>query len=246
MLEVYLALLTSLAGLYIASIFNSTDGRKNTISQSLQLHADKTLLVLIALMVVYTILSILQIVNLAQYISGSSKFVPKTYFSLVLAGYAAIILYLFLKIVFSLHKNSIKFLTPQFNQTNIILVMGLAVIWMYLNTLNQQFSVIANHIAISLNGLFIISAVMSIYIIYLLSKYYSMLVKGMILEHMDFYSHFLKLTLAITLFSFAMLSRETQGCEMVICNTLIAGHAIIMNHTISELGRSIKRTLGMR
>ncbi len=243
MLELYLAMLLAFLTLYNTTMLNSAGNRKKVVEHELNRYAMRILISFIVITVIYLILSVFETINLALYLSGGGMITMKAFEVIN-------ILYLFpallsTYILFASHKH-FKMLVPQINLPNLLLVQGLAVFWMYLNVLRSEFTVLATHISIALSGVFVVSIFLALYLLYLQLNYLGLLKRGHLLENIDFYPFIFKLNLALTLFGFAMLSKVTQGCIIVICNIMLAGHAILMNHTLSELGRAIKRNIGMK
>ena len=238
--SLFLAMIT----LYNTTVLNSSDKRRERISQELSRRALSVLNVFLLVSLVFLILSTIQAYNLIMYITG--KAVISTYVhEAIMLLFLIPAIYSTFVIISGLGSGNLKNLNPQINLQNLLVVQGLAVLWLYLNLLNDKFHQIASAIALSINGVFLISILLSVYVMWLTIKYQSMVKKGMILEHLDFYPLLIKVNLALSLFGFAILSKSAQNCFIVICNSLLAGHAIVMNHTLSDLGRGIKRLVGM-
>ena len=242
MFELYLALLLALLTLYNTTMLNSTGNRKKIVEMELNRYATRIIVSFTFITFVYLLLSAFESINLLLLLAGKTTLSLK-FLDVVMVLYLLAIIGCSY-ILFASHRH-FKMLVPQINLPNLLIVQGLTVFWIYLNIIRTEFSQIAYTVSISLSGIFTISVFLSIYVMYLLSKYFSLLRKGHLLENIDFYPFILKLNLALTLFGFAMLSKFSQGCISIICNIMLAGHAILMNHTLSELGRAVKRNIGM-
>ncbi len=239
-----ISLLLALITLYNVTVLNSSDKRREKISQELSRRALSVLNVFLLISVVFFVLSIMQSYNLFIYLF-KGKAMTFYIHEVIMVLYLIPAIYSTYVIISGSGSGNLKNLNPQINLQNLLIVQGFAVLWLYLNLLNDKFPQIASTIALSLNGIFLISIVLSLYVMQLILKYQGMVRKGMILEHLDFYPLLIKANLALSLFGFAILSKTTQNCFIVICNSLLAGHAIVMNHSLSELGRGIKRIIGI-
>ena len=238
------SLLLALITLYNVTVLSSSDRRRHKISQELSRRAISILNIFLLVSVVFLILSIMQSYSLFMYLTTGGVVI--TYANeIIMALFLIPAAYSTFVIISGSDHGNVKNLIPQINLKNLLIVQGFAVLWLYLNILNDKFHQIASMIAISLNGIFIISIFLAMYVIWLILKYQGMVRKGMIVEHLDFYPMLINANLAISLFGFAILSKASQECIIVICYTLLAGHAIVMNHTLSELGRGIKNLIGM-
>lgn len=242
MFELYLALLLALLTLYNTTMLNSTGSRKKIVEMELNRYATRIIVSFTFITFVYLLLSAFESINLILLLAGKTTLSLKFLDAIMVLYLLAIIGCSY--ILFASHRH-FKMLVPQINIPNLLIVQGLTVFWIYLNIIRTEFSQIAYTVSISLSGIFTISVFLSIYVMYLLFRYFSLLRKGHLLENIDFYPFILKLNLALTLFGFAMLSKFSQGCISIICNIMLAGHAILMNHTLSELGRAVKRNIGM-
>ncbi len=239
-----ISLLLALITLYNVTVLNSSDKRRERISQELSRRALSVLNVFLLISVVFFVLSVMQSYNLFIYLF-KGKAMTFYIHEVIMVLYLIPAIYSTYVIISGSGSGNLKNLNPQINLQNLLIVQGFAVLWLYLNLLNDKFPQIASTIALSLNGIFLISIVLSLYVMQLILKYQGMVRKGMILEHLDFYPLLIKANLALSLFGFAILSKTTQNCFIVICNSLLAGHAIVMNHSLSELGRGIKRIIGI-
>jgi len=239
-----ISLILALLTLYNTTVLNSYDKRRERISQELSGKALSVLNIFLLISVVFFVLAIVQSYNLLTYFNKKEMVISYVH-EIVLVLFLIPTIYTSYLVISGSGSGNLKNLSPQINLQNLLVVQGFAVLWLYLNTLNDKFPQIASVIALSLNGVFIISIVLSIYVMWLIIKYHGMVRKGMILEHLDFYPLLIKVNLALSLFGFAILSKTSQNCYIVICNSLLAGHAIVMNHTLSELGRGIKKLIGM-
>ncbi len=239
-----ISLLLALITLYNVTVLNSSDKRKERISQELSRRALSVLNVFLLISVVFFVLSVMQSYNLLTYLIKEETMTFYIH-EVIMVLYLIPAIYSTYVIISGSGSENLKNLNLQINLQNLLIIQGFAVLWLYLNLLNDKFPQIASTIALSLNGIFIISIVLSLYAIQLILKYQGMVRKGMILEHLNFYPLLIKANLALSLFGFAILSKTTQNCFIVICNSLLAGHAIVMNHTLSELGRGIKRLIGI-
>ncbi len=239
-----ISLFLAMIALYNTTVLNSSDKRRDRISQELSRRALSVLNVFLLVSIVFLILSIIQVYNLFMYITAG-ELVTTYVHEFILLLFLIPAVYSTFVIISGLGSGNLKNLNPQINLHNLLVVQGFAVLWLYLNLLSDKFYQIASAIALSVNGVFLVAILLSIYVMWLVIKYQNMVKKGMIVEHLDFYPLLIKVNLALSLFGFAILSKSTQSCFIVICNSLLAGHAIMMNHTLSDLGRGIKKLVGI-
>ena len=242
MFELYLALFLALLALYNTTMLNSTGNRKKVVEIELNRYANRIIIAFTLITFIYLLLSAFETINLALLLAGYPT-LSLTFLDIIMALYLLSVIGCSY-ILFASHQH-FKMLVPQINIPNLLIVQGLTVFWIYLNIIRTEFTHIAYTVSVSLSGIFTISIFLSIYVMYLLLRYFNLLRKGHLLENIDFYPFILKLNLALTLFGFAMLSKFSQGCISIICNIMLAGHAILMNHTLSELGRAVKKNIGM-
>jgi len=242
-LSILLNLTLALLGLYITTLLTSTNKRDEVLRFSFNRYAELITLTFLATSLFYFMLSIIQIASLISFISSGK--ILSVYISDAISA-----LYLFsaLLLSYAVFKGlgALKLFAPQFNLQNILIVQGLAVLWIYLETLSERFYMLTLKIGISFLGVFIVSVVLAVYTATLLFKYYKLVRRGVILENIDFKPYIYRLNLAFSLFGFSILSMLSTKYSLATSSILIAGHAIIMNHTFSIMGRDIKRTLGIR
>ncbi len=239
-----ISLLLALISLYNTTVLNSSDRRRERISQELSGRAISVLNVFLLVSIAFLILSIVQSYTLLTHLI-EKRFIVGPIHEVIMFMFLIPSIYSTFVIVSGSGARNLKNLNPQINLQNLLIVQGFAVLWIYLNVLSDKHNQIATLIALSLNGVFLISVILSIYVAYLILKYQSMVRKGMILEHLDFYPLMIKVNIALSLFGFAVLSKASQSSALVVYYSLLAGHAIVMNHTLSDLGRGIKDLIGI-
>lgn len=244
-LQYILPLVSGVLGLYIVSLYLSSHPKKEFENMGYKTETKQMIALLILIMFIFLISSSIQVIRLLIYLYGydmSNLKIP-----LLEIYYVILVAYLVIMAVFLF--NQMKGLrptnmVPKLNERVIILIVSFATIWLYLNEINSLFPETAYIVATAITSIFFVSVIMAVYLIYLLSKYLNLYVRKVIFENIDFRYHIFTLTLSMTFFSFAILSKQTQSCDEVVCQILLVAYGVTMNHAISELGRAIKKTIG--
>ena len=238
MFEILISLALALIALYNSVMYLQLSEEEKSLLES---RWKDTIVLAIFMIVILSVISVLEVLNLYQIIFsvGVGNFI---------GIYSAVAFMLLIPSLFLLYdilsiKDSLKSFAPKIDLKAVVLIQGFAVFWLYLSFIEERYAHVVYLLSQSLKAIFVVSLILIFYVSILLYKYFKLLRKGDIIVQVDLSPYYFQFSVAIAIFGFYMLTRTTY-CGQSVCAVLIATFGILLNTTLSSLGRILKQNIG--